>query len=280
MAGVGVGIAKTAGLIVMVNLLAGCGSPTKAPPTATPELAHATAAPKLVVTPDAAVQFQTIMESWARSAVSDIHQAEDYCDPTAAVPGNCATDLAQVISDADEAHNILANTVVVPAAYVSVPPLVQAAAAALTKAGSVDAGHTSTAIDLLRAAEVAVDTVRAPLGIALPTPEPTPTPTATPAPPPPPVVAFDRKGSGAASTSTFSVSSEWTLAWSYNCGSFGSRGNFIVSIYSSDGSTNPGDGPNQIGESGSSTESYHQGGEYYLEINSECAWHVTVTSYP
>ena len=36
---------------------------------------------------------------------------------------------------------------------------------------------------------------------------------------------------------------------------------------------------NQLGKSGSDVEHYHNGGAYYLEMNSECKWHVTVKGY-
>ena len=37
-------------------------------------------------------------------------------------------------------------------------------------------------------------------------------------------------------------------------------------------------GVNQLGASGSDTEYYHTGGNYYLEVNSECDWHIKVQS--
>jgi hypothetical protein len=36
-------------------------------------------------------------------------------------------------------------------------------------------------------------------------------------------------------------------------------------------------GVNQLGKSGSDVNHYHTGGSFYLTINSECSWTVTVT---
>ena len=89
-----------------------------------------------------------------------------------------------------------------------------------------------------------------------------------------PKVLLDVSGSGIKSTQTFTVPNEWQLVWSYsNCA--GGSGNFIVTVYNSDGSPNDAAGVNELGASGSDTEYYHSGGGLYLEVNSECSWHVT-----
>jgi len=84
--------------------------------------------------------------------------------------------------------------------------------------------------------------------------------------------ALDISGSGTHSTETFTVNNEWELDWSYDCSSFGSQGNFQIYIYT--GRTLLGVGVNQLGDSDSGTEYLHQGGDIYLEINSECNWSV------
>jgi hypothetical protein len=94
------------------------------------------------------------------------------------------------------------------------------------------------------------------------------TPTSTPAPP---QTLLNQQGSGTASTASFSAPKNWDLVWSYDCSSFGSSGNFEVDIQGNLGPL----GVNQMGTSGSGTEYYHQGGSYYLEVNSECSWQVT-----
>ena len=93
---------------------------------------------------------------------------------------------------------------------------------------------------------------------------PTPTPTA-------PQTLLNQQGSGTASTASFSAPKNWDLAWAYDCSGFGSSGNFEVDVQGNLGPV----GVNQMGTSGSGTEYYHQGGSYYLEVDSECSWQVT-----
>lgn len=84
-------------------------------------------------------------------------------------------------------------------------------------------------------------------------------------------------GSGTKSTQTVTVPGEWQLAWKYDCSNFGvPQGNFIVSIYNSDGTPSEAGLVNQIGRSGSDTEYYHQGGTVYFVVNSECRWSIHV----
>ena len=96
----------------------------------------------------------------------------------------------------------------------------------------------------------------------------TATPTATPATP---QTLLNQRGSGTASTASFSAPKNWDLVWSYDCSSFGSSGNFEVDVQGGIGPL----GVNQMGASGSGTDYYHQGGSYYLEVDSECSWQVT-----
>jgi hypothetical protein len=91
-----------------------------------------------------------------------------------------------------------------------------------------------------------------------------------------PQVLLSLSGSGTKSTQVIMVPSEWSLGWSYDCSNFGMQGNFIVSIYNADGSPASPGGVNQLGVRGSDTEYFHEGGNIYLEINSECRWAVKV----
>ncbi len=103
----------------------------------------------------------------------------------------------------------------------------------------------------------------------------------TPAPAPAPVphvqqVLLQVSGSGTKSTQTFTAPSSWTLDYSYDCSSYGYKGNFQIMTYTADGNMDFSNTPvNQLGKSGSDTEYYHSGGQLYLEINSECSWTVT-----
>jgi len=82
-------------------------------------------------------------------------------------------------------------------------------------------------------------------------------------------------GNGIQTTQKFTTTGAWTINYTYDCSSFGFKGNFQVYIYNGDGSM--GDiAANELGMSGSNTQYEHGAGTYYLEINSECSWHVTV----
>jgi hypothetical protein len=105
---------------------------------------------------------------------------------------------------------------------------------------------------------------------------PTAAPTATPFQSTNKSVLLDMEGSGQQTTQLFTTSgSEWTIGWAYDCSNFGNRGNFIINIQKQDGSYFAG-GVNELGMSGNRVEYLHQGGTFYLSINSECNWHIRV----
>ena len=83
-------------------------------------------------------------------------------------------------------------------------------------------------------------------------------------------------GSGSKSTQTLSLPDEWSLAWTYDCSAFGQQGNFQVFVYNSDGTPSSANGVNQLGSGGSDTEYFHQGGNLYFVVNSECRWTIRV----
>jgi len=88
-------------------------------------------------------------------------------------------------------------------------------------------------------------------------------------------------GSGIQSTASFNIPAAakgWRVAWSYDCTSFGSPGNFDFVAYK--GGNLDDFGPNQLGTGGSGTEIYHDTGSFYLEINSECNWTVQAITGP
>lgn len=101
--------------------------------------------------------------------------------------------------------------------------------------------------------------------------------TAPAAPAAAPKVLLDIQGSGTKSTEKFTTAgSDWDLQYAYNCSNFGSRGNFIVSVNGGDGGLSSNAGVNQLGASGNDVDHYHTGGTFYLEVNSECSWHIKV----
>jgi hypothetical protein len=82
-------------------------------------------------------------------------------------------------------------------------------------------------------------------------------------------------GSGIENTAKFTVTDTWKLSYSFDCSSFGTTGNFIVS--EDGGGDLSGASVNELGPGKSgSTYAYGDAGTHYLEINSECSWNVRV----
>jgi hypothetical protein len=79
-------------------------------------------------------------------------------------------------------------------------------------------------------------------------------------------------------TQQFSVASTWTMSWSYDCSKFGSSGNFSVNITQPAGDSTFDAAPNEVGPSGSGTDTYTDHGVFSLDINSECTWSITIDS--
>jgi len=109
---------------------------------------------------------------------------------------------------------------------------------------------------------------------------PPPTTQAAPPPPPPtpgPKTLLTLKGNGIKKSAIFTTSDEWSLAYTFDCSSFGSQGNFAVS--ENDAQGNPQDVlVNQLPKKGSDNVPVHADpGQHYLDMNSECSWTITVT---
>lgn len=91
-----------------------------------------------------------------------------------------------------------------------------------------------------------------------------------------PQVLLDLTGSGTKQTQKFSAGGDWDLEWSYDCSNFGAQGNFVVEVYNGDGSISfENSAVNQLGNKGQDVQHYHKGGTFYLDISSECNWHLT-----
>ncbi|MFG1812022.1 hypothetical protein [Streptomyces sp. NPDC049040] len=99
-------------------------------------------------------------------------------------------------------------------------------------------------------------------------------PKAKPKPKPAAKTVLTESGHGIKSTKTFTVDGDWDLSYTYNCASFGTQGNFIVS----DGGL--GIYVNELGKKGSDTTHLHDGDKMHLEINSECRWSIKVIDIP
>jgi hypothetical protein len=88
-------------------------------------------------------------------------------------------------------------------------------------------------------------------------------------------VLLDKTGSGINKTPDFTAAGDWEIDWSYDCSNFGQNGNFAITVFNSDGSLAD-VAANQLGAKGSDVANEHQGGTFYLQMNSECDWHVIV----
>jgi hypothetical protein len=115
-------------------------------------------------------------------------------------------------------------------------------------------------------------------GAAQPTIAPTKAPAQAPAPAPKWTTTQTFTGNGIKKTAIFPVGNDWKLIWSCTPSSFyGGQYNVLVTVYNSDGT--PADlAVNTIcksGNTGDSTEE-HQGGNVYLDINSEGAWKIQI----
>lgn len=90
-------------------------------------------------------------------------------------------------------------------------------------------------------------------------------------------VLLQLSGSGAKTTQKFTTGSDWDLSYSY-FGCPGGQGNFIVDISSPGGDFNSNTGINELGSGKTDVTHYHEGGTFFLDINSECSWKVKVTT--
>jgi hypothetical protein len=82
-------------------------------------------------------------------------------------------------------------------------------------------------------------------------------------------------GSGTQKTAQFTASSTWKLAYSFDCSTFGYKGNFVV--FEDGGSDFSGVTVTDLALSKSATTyAYNDAGTHYLEINSECSWTAKV----
>jgi hypothetical protein len=103
--------------------------------------------------------------------------------------------------------------------------------------------------------------------------------------PKPPVVLIRLSGNGIENSPPVVVNSgTLTVKYSYDCSSAGGSGNFIADLQTPDQASLSSDDQsiaNALGAGGSATTTIYPqdvGSKYYLAVNSECNWSVTVTS--
>lgn len=124
---------------------------------------------------------------------------------------------------------------------------------------------------------VAVTAPAAQAATVVPTKPPTPQPTAKPTQAPKWTTTHTFTGSGIKKTSVFTVPDDWKITWSCTPSSFYGSYNVIVAVYNSDG-TMADIAVNTMckaGNTGDMTEE-HQGGDVYLDVNSEGDWNIQV----
>jgi len=92
-----------------------------------------------------------------------------------------------------------------------------------------------------------------------------------------PITVLTESGHGIKTTAKFTVHGDWDLHYTYDCSSFGFKGNFVVT---GEGGGFPDVMVNELGNKGSDTTHQHDGGTLYLDINSECSWTVKVIDIP
>jgi hypothetical protein len=78
------------------------------------------------------------------------------------------------------------------------------------------------------------------------------------------------------STPSFSQTGPWTMAWSFDCTSYGSPGNFGVNVNQPSNDLNDDIGPNELAMSGSGTDFYYDAGTFNLDVISECDWTINI----
>ena len=101
-----------------------------------------------------------------------------------------------------------------------------------------------------------------------------------PAPPPPPPLPktlLEADANGNTKTKPFTTQgAQWTLNWSFDCAMLGDSGIFNVKIMRADGKESANPPVEKINAADSGAERYKQGGTFYLDVISECPWHIRV----
>jgi Protein of unknown function (DUF4232) len=97
-------------------------------------------------------------------------------------------------------------------------------------------------------------------------------------------VLLSLNGNGIKNSKPFTASGDsLVLAYTFDCKAFGHAGNFAVTLYDQSGLALLAGGVNELAKSGKDTQTAYIANTtapFHLEINSECAWTVTVTGQP
>jgi hypothetical protein len=93
-----------------------------------------------------------------------------------------------------------------------------------------------------------------------------------------PHVLLNRTGFGEAQTAAFITTTNWSVTYIFNCSTLGSPGNFLMYVDNTNGTANHDAGISSLALYGGETTHYHDSGEHYLRINSECSWTIKVVN--
>jgi len=93
---------------------------------------------------------------------------------------------------------------------------------------------------------------------------------------PNPQLIMDESGNGNSKTPSFTTSGGWEIDWSYDCSNLGHSATFQVTVYESASKSQVDIAAIALGTKGAGVAFEDQGGTYYLQVISECNWHIMV----
>jgi hypothetical protein len=94
----------------------------------------------------------------------------------------------------------------------------------------------------------------------------------------PPRILLNTSGTSNDQTATFSTSGSWTVNYSYTCkGLTGAAARFQVIAYADDGSGQTDTAVDVEKAAGVGAKVEHLNGSFYVDVVSQCSWHVVVT---
>jgi len=90
-------------------------------------------------------------------------------------------------------------------------------------------------------------------------------------------VLMKSSGSGQKQTQKFTAAGDWDLAYNYDCSNANGLDLFQMYLYDGDGNL-AGVGANSQERKGNDVTHQHQGGTFYVEVNTACTWQIKATS--
>jgi hypothetical protein len=90
-------------------------------------------------------------------------------------------------------------------------------------------------------------------------------------------VLMKSSGTGQKQTQEFTAAGNWDLAYNYDCSNAKGLELFQMYVYDGDGGL-AGVGANSMEAKGNDVTHQHQGGTFYVEVNTACKWNIKATS--